>query len=94
MNFSEEQLQKIQEGKNEFAQSQDPPIVPCTNAKCYFKGCACGTKCGCHIKAADLPTAGADGGEPEMIQCDPCLDFAKQKRAEMAAAKAAADAQN
>mmetsp|Transcript_2756 Transcript_2756/g.4160 ORF Transcript_2756/g.4160 Transcript_2756/m.4160 type:complete len:88 (+) Transcript_2756:2-265(+) len=68
-------LEKIQAAKIEFAETQDPPIAPCTNTGCGFTKCTCETKCGCHIKKEDLASQ-----EGDLRHCDPCAEFKLEKK--------------
>lgn len=82
----------IQAAKNKFAESQTPPIEPCTNSGCKFTGCTCGTKCGCHVPKQGIRenTCGASNDEScgkmdddGLIRCDPCKEFKIKKTIEM-----------
>jgi len=82
----------FQVAKNKFAESQTPPIDPCTNIGCKFTGCTCGKKCGCHlqkndieVKSCDASSAKSDGrtNEGGLVQCDPCLEFKTKKKIEL-----------
>mmetsp|Transcript_28341 Transcript_28341/g.42856 ORF Transcript_28341/g.42856 Transcript_28341/m.42856 type:complete len:80 (+) Transcript_28341:204-443(+) len=67
--------EEIQEAKNNFANSLQPPIQPCTNTNCKFTGCTCGNTCGCHIPPDELPD--------NLQHCDPCAEFKMKKKLEM-----------
>lgn len=77
----------IQAAKILFAQSQSPPIDPCTNSGCKFTGCTCGNKCGCHVeKSYPKPSkcGGSEnndsGNDDGMDRCDPCREFKMKKK--------------
>mmetsp|Transcript_5997 Transcript_5997/g.12516 ORF Transcript_5997/g.12516 Transcript_5997/m.12516 type:complete len:80 (+) Transcript_5997:59-298(+) len=74
-------LEQLKRDKETFALSQSPPIAPCTNQRCMFRGCTCGEKCGCNI-----PPEEAEG--KELQGCDPCAEFKAKKAAEKAQAEA------
>jgi hypothetical protein len=69
--------EELQNVKNEFAKSQDPPLEPCTNSGCKYTGCTCGSKCGCHLEKDSLD---GDG----IVHCDPCDNFKMKKKLEAA----------
>ena len=78
----------IQAAKNEFAQSQTPPIDPCTNTGCKFTGCTCGNKCGCHIpKQEDCCNKSNDDDDDDLVRCDPCREFKMKKKLDMESKK-------
>ena len=63
----------IQQAKNDFAQSQNPAIDPCTNTSCKFVGCTCGGDCGCNV-------------DKNGTSCDPCVEFKKEMQQKKEAA--------
>mmetsp|Transcript_26752 Transcript_26752/g.62529 ORF Transcript_26752/g.62529 Transcript_26752/m.62529 type:complete len:82 (+) Transcript_26752:444-689(+) len=69
----------IQAAKISFAQSQSPPIDPCTNTGCKFTGCTCGGKCGCHVEKSGCSGENTDNdNDDDLVRCDPCQEFKKK----------------
>jgi len=68
----DDEVASIQAAKNAHAASVDPPIEPCTNARCKFVGCTCGSRCGCNVQDASTL----------LISCDPCEEFKKKMKAQ------------
>mmetsp|Transcript_7327 Transcript_7327/g.10380 ORF Transcript_7327/g.10380 Transcript_7327/m.10380 type:complete len:94 (-) Transcript_7327:158-439(-) len=76
----EQELERIQQAKNEFAASQSPPIDPCTNVHCKYTGCVCGTHCGCGVEAKKTAWVRDIKGDDVLGQCEPCKDFKASKK--------------
>ena len=67
----DDEVANLQAAKNTHAASLDPPIEPCTNPRCKFVGCTCGSKCGCNVQDASTL----------LISCDPCNEFKEKMKA-------------
>mmetsp|Transcript_24333 Transcript_24333/g.31711 ORF Transcript_24333/g.31711 Transcript_24333/m.31711 type:complete len:88 (-) Transcript_24333:271-534(-) len=75
-----DELERIQQEKNEFAASRSPPIDPCTNVHCKFTGCVCGATCGCGVASKKTAWVQDIKGDDVLVQCDPCKEFKASKK--------------
>jgi len=83
---SKEKQIEVQAAKTAFAQSQTPPIVPCTNIGCANTSCTCEAKCGCDLQKNEL--------SEDLVHCDPCAEMKMQKKLAMEQEKLAAMEKN